>query len=232
MPVGRLLEQDAGEFEFTYIRAVREARERGFRPFIAFPDLQVAYRSTELPALFRNRVMHATRPDFPAFVSQLGLSRDSGPLQLLSRSGGRRATDKLEVFASPHESAGGTPEMFALVRGVRYVPHAEEAIAALQEGQRLLVLRDDQNPHSSYARLLRTADVRLIGYLPDYLARELIHRQTAEVDAPQVFVEKVNLSPAPVHHRVLCRIELPQGISLFQGNGYSPLAPDATSLAA
>lgn len=230
LSVGRLLER-AGSFEFTYIRATERAQTRGFKPFVAFPELSEVYRSHELPALFRNRVMPATRPDYPEFVKQMALPDSSGPLQLLARSGGRRMTDRLEVFAPPHVVDGKGREVFALVRGVRHVPHAEETIAQLREGHRLLVLRNDQNPYGPHARMLRTLDAGLVGFLPDYLASEL-SRQSVSPAEIEVFVEKVNLPPRPVHHRVLCRIALPLDCVLFVGEDYQPLPPGATVLAA
>lgn len=229
LPVGRLVDLGAEGYEFSYIRAVEAAKAAGFRPLLSFPSLDEIYRSRELPPLFSNRVMPASRPDYPAFVSELGLPRDVGPLELMERSGGRRATDELEVFAPPRRAADGS-HMHVLVRGIRHIPGAEEAVASVNVGEQLLVLRDGQNAHAGHARLLRTGEVRPVGYLPDYLAQEL-ERIGAPRD-PLVTVVQVNPPPVTVHHRLLCRVDLPASVSLFQSEDYLPLSPEATRVAA
>jgi hypothetical protein len=122
--------------------------------------------------------------------------------------------------------------MYVLVRGVRHVKGAEDAISGLEPGQRLLVLRDEQNPHAVHAKLLRTDRTELVGYLPDYLAKELDRRENASLQELVVTVEKVNPMPAPVHHRLLCRVEFPTADSLFKGDDYSPIGVGAKSAAA
>jgi hypothetical protein len=230
MPIGRLVSLGEQGYEFAYIRAVHQAQERGFLPLVAFPDLNVIYRSARLPALFSNRVMPASRPDYPVFVSELGLAPGAGALEVLGRSGGHRTTDELEIFNTPTR-LGDTQHMHFLVRGVRHIPGAEDAIALVRSGDELLVVRDEQNPHGSHALLLRTGDTRLVGYLPDYLALELA---SLAVDSTElvVTVVKANQAPAPVHHRLLCKIEVPAKYSFFAGDRYLPLVSGATLVAA
>lgn len=232
IPVGRLLVLGSGGYEFSYIQSVRRAELMGFGPLVSFPELETVYRSKSLPALFKNRVMPTSRPDFPSFVSELGLNAGASAIEVLGRSGGRRATDELEVFSPPVDLPGGRSEMYVLVRGVRHVKGAEDAIAGLEPEQRLLVLRDEQNPHAVHAKLLRTDGTELIGYLPDYLAQELDRREHASLKDLLVTVEKVNPPPAPVHHRLLCRVEFPTTDTLFKGDDYSPIGVGATSAAA
>jgi len=232
-PVGRLLDLGDGAYEFVYIKAALAAHERGFGPLVAFPDLNAVYTSVGLPPLFSNRVMPRSRPDFPRFVGELGLSESDGPLQIMGISGGRRTTDELEVFAPPVRKASGMADTNILARGIRHVPDAERAIANVQKGEQLLVLKDVQNPHASHALALRTRDPpRLVGYVPDYLARELA---TVGVDIGtqvKVSVERINPPPAPVHHRLVCRVELPAEPSLFTGDDYQPIPTDATRVEA
>lgn len=232
IPVGRLLVLGSGGYEFCYIQSVRRAQAKGFGPLVSFPELETVYRSKSLPALFKNRVMPISRPDYPSFVSELGLDAAPSAIEVLGRSGGRRATDELEVFSPPSDLPGGTSEMYVLVRGVRHVKGAEDAITGLSPGQRLLVLRDEQNPHAVHAKLLRTDGTELVGYLPDYLAQELDRREDASIQDLRVMVEKVNPPPAPVHHRLLCRVEFPTADSLFKGEDYEPIGVGATPVAA
>lgn len=233
LPVGRLVDLGQGGYEFTYIRAVRSAIEKGFAPLLAFPELEAVYRSDELPALFRNRVMSSTRPDYPAFVRELGLEGvGASPMDILARSGGRRATDELEVFAAPTTRGDGRRVIPVLVRAVRHVPGAEAAIATLSTGDTLNVVADFQNERASHALLLRTAEPRLVGYLPDYLAAEVAKWPLTAQRELQVIVERVNPPPAPTSHRLLCQVELPPGQDILNGDEYLPLPADAVSVAA
>lgn len=234
LPVARLLRDASGGYEFAYIRQAERAREDGFTPFVTFPELGQVYRSAELPPLFTNRLMPTSRPDFPAFVTQLSLDEKAEPLDILARSGGRRATDSIEVFAPPVSTGGGRSETFVLVRGTRHLPGAEDAIGELSIGERLFVMHDFQNPHAGHALAVRTEKQALVGYLPDYLALELARLGASTDAALAVTVERVNLPPAPSSHRLLCRVTLPEqlGARMFRGDPYAPIASTATLWAA
>jgi hypothetical protein len=55
-------------------------------------------------------------------------------------------------------------------------------------------------------------DKHLMGYLPRYLTGDVCHlltgEDTAAAAAARVQVERVNAPPAPVHFRLLCRLEM------------------------
>ena len=98
--MGRLLALTGGRFEFAYIAAATEAQGFGFLPFVAFPEIERVYVAPELPAFFNNRVLQPGRPDYPQHLAELGLeSATATPVAILARSGGRRVTDPLELFA-------------------------------------------------------------------------------------------------------------------------------------
>jgi hypothetical protein len=74
----------------------------------SFPSLEGVYRSSFLLSLFSNRVMNHSREEYDEYVADLGLSPDQAePFTVLARSGGRRSTDKLEVFAPPTVTSRG-----------------------------------------------------------------------------------------------------------------------------
>ena len=75
-----------------------EDERRGPSPLIGFPELDREYRSPELFALFRNRVMAKGRPDRMDYLSSLDLPEDASPSEILSVNGGTRVTDTYEVF--------------------------------------------------------------------------------------------------------------------------------------
>src|SRR5690606_32438330 len=125
-PVGRLVRiQDPLEgYEFAYIQGATAAANYGFVPFLAFPDLHQVYRSSELPPFFKNRVLSPSRPDYGEYMETLALDpATADPVTVLAVSGGRRTTDKVEVFPDlVRESETGCIRTRFLVRGVQHVP--------------------------------------------------------------------------------------------------------------
>ncbi len=232
VPIARLL-RVGGEYEFAYVGAVEQARALGFGPLLAFPDISEVYRSKALPPLLSNRLMPKSRPEFPDYVGQLDLSEETAePFTVLARSGGRRTTDRLEVFA-PLASLGDESEGLFLVRGIRHVPGAEAALEQLAPGAPLRIMADVHNEVNPAALLLRCEEKRLVGFVPDYLANELASAG-AQLRSLSLSVVKVNPPPAPVHHRLLCRLRCGNALGdrLFRGEAYRPLSARATVLAA
>lgn len=228
VPVGRLLRISDG-YEFAYIGAVDRARQLGFQPLLTFPEFESVYRSTELPPVFKNRLMSASREDFAAHVARLALRVDEAePFTVLARSAGRRETDRLEVFAPP-QIVGDNAQGLFLARGLRHIPHAEDATEQLTEQARLFVMADVQNDVNPEALGLRNEQCQLLGFVPDYLAHELA-RTTCPTSLLNVHVLRVNPRPAPVHHRLLCQFEYPhaKAPALFSGVDYEPLSSAAT----
>ncbi len=227
VPIGRLLKIQDG-YEFAYIGAVRRAQALGFEPLLTFPELDTVYQSAKLPPLFSNRLMSASRQDFPEHLRRMALRVDQAePFTVLARTGGRRESDKLEVFATPRVNDAHGEGLF-LVRGVRHIPGADAALELLQVDERLYVLADLQNVVNPSALMVRDERMALLGYVPDYLAQELgVHRYP--LHELQVRVLKVNPHPAPVHHRILCKFEYPHDPQrpLFSGPDYEPLCSSA-----
>lgn len=227
-PVGRLRQHDRSpQFEFAYIAGAQEAQPHGFQHFWNMPELDQVYLSDELFPLFSNRLMSGSRPDYSDYVARLGLQPSSaGPFDILSRSGGLRPDDKLEFFAPPLRlEQTDRLQWHFLVRGVRYMPGSEDRIKLLEPGERLRLMLDCQNEFDPLAVALRTDDHCLLGYMPMYFAADIkqlfeVHRELA------VTVAKINLPPAPLHHRVLCVLEgpWPSGFQPFSTERYRPLA--------
>lgn len=227
-PIGALTRQEDGTYEYRYLRQAEVLP--GFRPFVAFPDLHRVYRSAEFFPFFENRLVPRDRTDFSAFVAAVDLPVDADPFEILARTQGRRATDTVEVFPEPvPDPATGRVAVHFLVRGVRHVPHAQDAIDTLAAGDLLRVVPDPQNPVDCYAVLLRTNDVRIIGWIPAYLTR-LVHHGLENDPGPLVTVERVGDRSGPVHLRLLCRLEVEwrDTRSVLSGPEYEMLGPAVT----
>ncbi len=232
MPVGRLV-RSGTQYEFAYIQAARAAQGCGFEPLLSFPSLEAVYRSSFLPPLFSNRVMNHAREEYGLYVAAFGLSPDQAePFTVLARSGGRRSTDKLEVFAPPSESQHGMEGLF-LARGVRHVAGSEDIIRGLSPRDPLRVVADRENRVNRLALVLANAVGERFAYVPDYLANEM-GRVGVDAASMVVSVDRINGDPVPVHHRVLCRFYFPAelGRELFTGDDYRPISPDASNVAA
>ena len=231
-PVARLRvhEGEHAPYEFRYIRGALAAQSHGFVPFDSFPRLTETYLGSELFPFFRNRVMPTGRPDYAGYVHELGLCvEDADPVTLLSRSGGVRATDHLEIYAAPRDDEGCSCWHF-LVRGVRHLPQAEARIDRLEPGERLYAMRDVQNPFNARALLLRSEDKINLGYVPDLLVDDLAELDFSP-DAFEVTVARVNSHPAPVRHRILCQLKTrwPPSRRPFASPRFEPLDPESAS---
>ena len=235
--VGRLDEAD-GRFRFAYTEGALGAMDEGFEPLLAFPDLRQPAESERLFPLFENRILPTSRPEYPEYVSWLGLQHDPHPFAILARTGGTGVSDRLEMFPKPEPGPDGTCTFHVFVRGLRHqTPAAIERANTLEEGERLLVMLDVQNPQDDAAVALRTAetfrgDMHILGYLPRYLAQEVQLWSWSRITKLRATVVRVNPPPAPSHFRVLVRVEMawPDAGRPFESEAYRALAP-AGSLA-
>jgi hypothetical protein len=230
-PVGRLvtLEGDAG-YEFAYISDAREAQKMGFAPFQAFPDFGQVYRAPELPAFFKNRLLQPGRPDYPQYLQELGLETEQAtPIEILARSGGRRVTDPLEVFAELIP-AGDRFEAHFFVRGIRHLDGAEDAALLLHPGDPLRLEHEPSNKVNPNAHLVICHDGRAVGYVPDYLADD-VRALLRQDESLRVEVVRVNQPPAPSQQRLLCKLSISSAAPRpHRGSRFEPISPDAIRL--
>jgi len=236
-PVGRLLrcERRPGPFwEYAYVQGVHDAEADGFAPFPEFSRIDSVYGSLNLFPLFQNRTMPASRPDYADHVGRVGLPvHASEPLLILSRTGGRRPTDKIEVFGLPAFDARTDAFVYRFfLRGVRHLVGAEERIARLRRDEELIVRPDPENVSDSLAVALDNHDSEHLGFVPRCLLDDLhaLRHAGSRLDA---FVDRKNPPPAPVHERLLCRFAATAvpGFVPFASARYQPVSTEATRLA-
>jgi hypothetical protein len=148
--------------------------------------------------------------------------RDVSVAEVLGRTNGRRATDRVETILVPVPDALGRYRTHFFLRGVSHSPGAEEMIAKLDPDELLTLVEDASNDYNRRARQLHARGHQL-GYVPDYLVNDLDALESAGV-VPAVFGERVNLRPQPAHYRLLCRIdcEWPPGFVPFQDSRLAP----------
>ena len=233
--VGRLTAD--GLYRFVYTHGAEQAeREGGFGGIPGFPERERIYESEALFALFADRLLPRSRPDYAEWLEWLSLpEHEHDPVALLARSGGQRATDSFEVFPSPERQPDGSYHVHFFAHGLRYFPAASaERATRLQPGERLLLVHDFQNPADPAALLLRTAeatpgDIHLVGFCPRYLLGDVLRLLEHAPDSAWVEVERVNPAPAPIQYRLLCGLTLrwPEGFQPFADREYQAIPQTA-----
>ena len=219
-PVG-LLAWDEQRYTFDYLAAAGSVED--FRPLLGFPDMHAHYEALELFPIFQERVLDPRRPDFSRYVSDLKLDASTAsPWEQLARSGGGSESDTLQLYPVPTHNGDACCIRF-LVNGVRHLAtksvdvrglskggytygELEAVLASLQRGQALSVAHELTNQYSSSAVLVLTSADMPIGYVPNWLAREIL--PLVESDALRFVVDQVNPLEAGWHLRVLVLLEM------------------------
>jgi hypothetical protein len=239
-PIARVLRLPTGQFEWAYLRAVREAIELGgFAGLPGFEDVGAVSVGPELPAPFAHRVPARARPvrstSRPRAANDV---LDPAPITLLVPAGAGRH-ERLEVFSPPLPAPlGGAWGVFG-ARGVGRVPHSQGAVEALAEHEALELVPEPTNAYNPHAVLLARPDGSAIGYVPDYLANELAEAlgpgmadlgSRMRVDVASL--ERIHHPPAEPLYLVFCRYTCDAQLSqrLFRSERYQPLAPEAYRL--
>jgi hypothetical protein len=222
LPVGKLTyNRDKQLYQFTYTKGAEKSPH--FIPFGKMKDLHKPYFSIELFPLFANRLLQKSRPEYRAYLEWLNVSEkeQSDQILLLARSGGKRATDLLEVLPNPERNREGVYEFYFFSRDLRRLPKkAVEQINFLCPGEQLQLVPDFKTQFDSYAMSLPSGD--LVGYCPPYLAKKLWQKKMNWSD---LRVVKVN-QEAPSGFRLLCRwmFNLPDSVQLFLDEEFQELA--------
>ena len=210
-PIGRLdVGRNLSGYRFRYTGgALRAQKEAYFRTLPEFPKMEKEYFSPELFYLFQNRVMKPNRPDFREHVKRLGLSGDTNPdpFQILSVSGGQRATDFYEVFPKIETNAAGDFTTRFFLHGWRYANEAaQNRLAQLESGEELYVALELNNPVTRVSVQIQTTDYNMIGWAPRYLVSDLAKSIAGSPGEYEAKVVRLNPPPAPMKQRVLIEL--------------------------
>ena len=229
-PIGRL-DADLGPptYRFRYTGgAVRAQSEAGFPLLIEFPELEWDYRASQLFPLFRNRVINRRRPDRRNYLRALDLTEGADPFEILSTSGGYRATDAYEVFPKLVKGPDGSFKCRFFLHGWRHVNRgAQERLEALTPAERLYVTLELTNPSTRLAVQIQTTDYHMIGWAPRYLVRDLARAMTERPRDYAASVVRINPQPAPSKQRVLIEMRGKwDGYEPMEGGDYRPVVGD------
>ena len=231
-PIGRLDADVADSFyRFRYTGGAKEAQENvGFQPLWDFPDLRKDYRSPELFPLFRNRVIAPGRPDRTDYLSNLDLSEDADPIEILSVNGGSRMTDNHEVFPRLAKLEDGSFRCRFFLHGWRHAnDEAQRRRENLKADEKLCVVMELTNPITGLAVQIQTEDYHMIGWTPRYLIRDLVKAMVCSPGRYSARVVRVNPAPRPSRWRVLIELSghWPEDYEPMSSPEFQPLSPAA-----
>lgn len=226
-PVGllsRRVSNGSESYRFVYLK--RSESLEGFPCLPGLPDLHRVYESEKLFPVFRNRQMSRRRPDYERYVKKLNLEVDCDPFEVMARSGGRRLTDRIEVFGRPTRTAGGNLTTLFFVRGIRHREGATEAVGGLQPGDPLELKDEPDNAYNPRAVLVRRPEGADVGWVPDYLVDELHKlRDLTGERAVSATAEHVNPPDVAPSMRLICRLTAPwpDQYEPFKGPEFQPI---------
>lgn len=203
--VGQLDALVHGRFAFRYFASAWD--DPDFQPLIEFPERDRIYVSDELPAFFANRILSEERTGYGRYLEWLGidaLGPEDVPLEVLTRTGGGRATDTFHIVDLPRQSPDRFSSRF-FVSGIRYTDNVADVLANVENEGLLKLQLEEGNETNPKAVLIDSSDGRKIGYVPDWLCGE-IHALIKHGWTMTAVAERINRD-APAHVRVLCRID-------------------------
>jgi len=213
-PVGRLVREAAGTYEFSYTEgALDAARLANFAPILSFPDFRRTYRSESLFPMFANRIMSTKREEYGALMQALDLEIGAynNPLAILARTGGERITDTFEVFPLPTRTDDGRYHVQFFVHGLAQLgDDLENRISRLTSGVKLELEDENGNAADPDAlRIMAKLDGEKLGYVPRYFCKDIRSLRSALGNQVQMRVQQVNPSSIPRPYRILCELYSP-----------------------
>ena len=233
-PIG-VLTCESDSYAFEYLRAAE--RIDGFQPLLGFPELDTRYVSDDLFPLFAQRAMDPRRPDFERYVTDLGLDEDASPWEQISRSGGTREGDTLQLFPVPRYK-DGVWQCYFLAAGMRYLlskeveidgeargnydaEQFESILATLAEGDQLDLFAETTNEWEPLALLVTTATKDPLGYVPGLLLKSISEPNSRGLLS--TFVSKINPAAAGWHMRMIVHLtaDLPADFDFFAGSDWA-----------
>ncbi|MGC1030311.1 HIRAN domain-containing protein [Pantoea agglomerans] len=203
--VGNLQSRKSG-YVFKYTKGALTSSK--FTKFSGMNDVSETYVSEDLFPLFKNRLLSPKRPEYPRFMSWLGLdNQDAEPIDILARTGGMRSTDNLQIFKKIELDEDGNFEHYFFLHGLGYLDEsANRRVSELNPGEMLRLCLDLQNPYDSEAVVVRAdKPAEIVGYCPRYFAKVIKSLLINNPKSVSLVVEKIS-NDAPHNYRLLCKI--------------------------
>jgi hypothetical protein len=190
--VGELWKHETGAFAFGYRHDLEAARAAGFRHLPEFPQPRTVadpYVSSYLFSTFAQRVPAPHRSDRRAMLERWGVVDADDVLEILARSGGILATDRIELAEYRSEADDLSMPLEMRIAGSRF-----NAPAAVHEGDHLRLRRESGNGFDPSATIVLTRLDQKLGYVPKQYSALVSRLLDAETPLEAVAVRHL---PAP-----------------------------------
>ena len=190
--IGELSRQADG-FRFVYAHEIDRALGRGLKLLPEFPDRSRSYFERHLFSTFAQRIPSPARPDFAQMMESWGVRielRDD-PMEILARSGGIQATDRLELAEFRDDR---DPLEIPLLFRVAGEKHLDGAVQ-LAAGEHVTLMREHANPHDEYATLVLKKEGRAVGYVPRQYSKMISQHLDAGHALESVAVHRLVVPP-------------------------------------
>ncbi len=225
--VGLLSEHQQG-YSFNYTKGALASDK--FIPFNGMIEFDQTYVSDTLFPLFHNRLLSERRPEYPRFIQWLGLEQKKpSPIDVLARSGGVRATDKLQMFSRVKLDSNNQFSALFFAHSLGYLSDsAKTRVSALKKGEVLYLALDCQNEFDNNAIIIRAeAPAEIVGYCPRYLVESITELLSNNPKNIIVTVEALS-DNAPSNYKLMCRLSgtVPPEFaeSFFNGDEFKTVA--------
>ncbi|WP_206154933.1 HIRAN domain-containing protein [Clostridium muellerianum] len=165
-----------GKYEFRYkAEDINKAIKNGFKPLIAFPDINEVYESYDIFPAFSSRLPDKRRKDVKEILAKYKLEKYDA-FELLKKSGGKLPTDSLE-FIDPIFLDETNIEREFYIAGVRYYDYCDEKSKntklKLDINEKLILEKDYNNKYDKYAIKVINKENKIIGYIPVFFSKEI-----------------------------------------------------------
>jgi hypothetical protein len=167
--IGHLTRRRPGAaYQFWYQAELSAASAKGFTLLPSFPEyrgIESPYEARYLFAMFADRIPSKQRADAVRMMASWGVQQSDDQFEVLAKSGGLRATDRIELAEyRPPDDPLLEPLEFR-VAGTGYVP--SQVRGPLIVGTAVSFEREPSNEHDPHATVVaRTEDGLHVGYVP------------------------------------------------------------------
>jgi hypothetical protein len=154
-------------FRFWYEPDLSKPSAHGFRPLAVFPEHKTEaapYRARHLFTTFADRIPSPSRADTHAMLSSWGVQAVDDQFEILARSGGLRATDRIELAEYRSIDDPLIEPLEFRMAGAKYILDGERA--RLTAGEALRLEREPTNASDQCATLVVARTGLRAGYVP------------------------------------------------------------------
>jgi hypothetical protein len=208
-PVRKMI-WDGEIYRTSYINGVRTAMESDltWHTLFSLSPLDRIHVSHQVPSMYGRR-MSLDRPlEMEWYAPYLGLSADNiDPIAHVARTGGYRASDRLDIFPEVQPDADGSYRFYFGLQEL-YLPDVYEYLTSSILVGDAIVSKDGEAIHQGVE----------IGYLPGYIRA---HCQSYP-ERVEIRVERVNPEAFYTSDKLLCMARC-QGFVPFASQEYQPI---------